>query len=55
MVNMSNDRLTKHVFLYDKTVCRDNWSYDIKLLFQEPGIEESFRNMSEIDIESISD
>ena len=54
MVNMSNTRLTKCVFLYDKSVCKNNWSHDIKLLFEELGIEESFSNGHEIDLEMLS-
>ena len=40
LVAMSDDRLTKQVFLWDYQVCRNNWSYGMKRLFSE--IEERY-------------
>ncbi len=31
LVNMENDHLTKNIFMWDKTLCKQrNWSYEMK-------------------------
>ena len=32
---MDDDRLTKQIFVKDKQLCKNNWSADIKRVFEE--------------------
>jgi hypothetical protein len=51
LINMENHRLTKTIFLYDKTVCKINWSSEVKLLFENVDMSINFDNMTEIDVD----
>ena len=41
---MDNNRITKKIFLWDLSICKNNWSNDIKDIFQESGQMDVFNN-----------
>ena len=41
---MDNNRVTKKIFLWDLSICKNNWSNDIKDIFQESGQMDVFNN-----------
>ena len=49
VVNMTDQRLTKQVFLVDKMFCKDNWCSEIKWLFDKTEMNSNF-DMVEIDV-----
>lgn len=51
LIKMDNSRLTKKVFLWDKSLCKQNWSSEIKLLCQKVGLDDDFRRSLLIDID----
>jgi len=50
LINMDETRLTKKLFLYDKSVCKNNWSADFKCLCNSVGMNEMFDNLTQVDI-----
>ncbi len=50
LVNMENDRLTKNVFMWDKSHCKCNWSYEMKQLFSNNGFENTFKTNSCVNV-----
>ena len=54
LIDMTDDRLTKHVFLYDYVQTMNNWSTDIKELFHMLDLNDIFEIKSKCDIESAS-
>ena len=52
-MKMSNERLTKKVFLWDKAQYGNNWSYDMKNLFETLDSEEIFLNSELCDIAEV--
>ncbi len=54
LLNMSDDRLTKKLFLYDKTVCKDNWSSEVKALCEQLGFTDDFNESREINVDTFS-
>ena len=49
-VNMDDDRLTKIVFLWDKSLCKRNWSSELKHLFNNTGFEEVFESVCSVNV-----
>ena len=41
---MDNNRITKKIFLWDLSICKNNWSNDIKDIFKESGQMDVFNN-----------
>ena len=39
---MSDNRLTKRVFIYDRERNRDNWSSDMRIVYLLPGMDDIF-------------
>ena len=50
LINMDYNRLTKKVFLYDKSLCVQNWSSEIKYLCNNVDLNEDF-NLIDINTE----
>jgi hypothetical protein len=46
LIEMSDNRLTKKMFLWDLNQCRNNWSAEIKKVFVDLDIEEYFTEMN---------
>ncbi len=51
LVHMSEERLTKKVFLYDYAICNNNWSSEMKSIFNATGMNNVFNDMSECDLQ----
>ncbi len=45
LINMDYDRLTKKVFLYDKRLCVENWSSEIKYLCNNVDLNKDFNQI----------
>ena len=41
---INNNGITKEIFLWDLSICKNNWSNDIKDIFQESGQMDVFNN-----------
>ena len=52
-VLMPNTRVSKHVFKWDKEICRKNWSAEIKKLFADIGLVENFTLCLTVDLNSV--
>ncbi len=48
---MVDSRLTKKSFLYDYNLCKDNWCYEVKLLFSKVEQLDVFNNKRRCNIE----
>ena len=42
LMNMNNERITKKVFIWDKSLCKENWSSEVKCLLSSAGMIECF-------------
>ncbi len=42
VMKMSENKLTKHIFNYDRLLCRNNWSADMKLLFSKLNMNDNY-------------
>ena len=49
-ISFHNDRVTKKVFQWDKSLCNNNWSYEIKDIFTELGQINVFNQLIPIDL-----
>ncbi len=49
-VQMSNSRMAKQIFLWDKDLCTDNWSAEIREICEEFGLEHEYNNLKLINI-----
>lgn len=47
---MDDTRLTKKVFLWDKSICKRNWNSEIKQIFSETQSLDSFVNQTSLDV-----
>ncbi len=47
---MNDDRLTKKLFLYDKSQCKNNWSSDFKCLCNSVGMSDKFNILIEMNV-----
>ena len=55
LIGMSNDRLTKHVFIYDYQECYNNWSADVKSMCKIFNIVDVFDNFIPADKQNVSE
>ena len=53
ILSMDNSRLTKQVFLWDKSLNNSNWSSEINQILQKVSMSESFINVSLVNPEQI--
>ena len=51
LLGMENDRLTKKIFLWDKGLCRNNWSSDLKKILTELNLLYLFDDNQMIDVD----
>ena len=49
---MPNDRLTKQIFIMDYNRCSNNWSYDIKTIFEELDMLPLYENKEPCDLDT---
>ena len=47
---MDRERLTRKIFDYNISKCRNNWSHELKQIFSKVGMVELFHNNFECDI-----
>ena len=48
LVRMNANRLTKKIFLWDKRLCKRNWSSELEKLFSDAGFETEFSENSPV-------
>ena len=53
VIQMSDDRLTKQIFMYDFSTCSKNWCSDMKKVFVKLDLEHIFHSKSLCDIEQL--
>ena len=46
LIQLDESRLSKKVFLWDYSICRNNWTADVRKIFYEIGNQECFHNLS---------
>ncbi len=54
LINMGNDRLTKHMFEYDHRLCSNNWCSEIKDIFVKLGMVQIFNQKLTCDLTTIT-
>ena len=54
LVKLHDDRLTKKVFLWDLSICRNTWCANIKKVFTEIGKQECFMNITTCNLNDAS-
>jgi hypothetical protein len=54
-INMSDDRITKKIFMWDVEECQRNWSAEIKKVLYDVQMSECFDNMNTCNIKDLSD
>ncbi len=52
-IKMDNSRINKRVFLYDKALCRGNWSAGFKSILTDIDLEDPWSNNSEIPMDRL--
>ncbi len=50
---VNHDRILKKVFLWDKLMCKRNWSFEIKQVFNDINMINAFHNDDMVDIEVV--
>jgi len=50
LISMDDNRIAKHIFLWDYNICNNNWSYELKNIFNELHLDH-FENLSLCNIE----
>ena len=50
LINMDNSRICKKIFLWDYSICRNNWSSEIKPIMNKLGLIRNFDNLQCCDI-----
>ena len=55
LVNMEEGRVTKKVFLWDKGLCKRNWSNEVKQMLIENDMEDAFVANSHINLKTLND
>ena len=50
LVRMDANRLTKKIFLWDKRLCKRNWSFELEKRFSDAGFETEFSENSPVNI-----
>ncbi len=53
LVLMDDSRLTKKVFMYDYSVCKNNWTSEIKCIFDLLQLQGTFENMETCDVNMV--
>ncbi len=51
---MSNDRLTKQIFLWDHSICRKNWSSELSQILQSLNLPNTFAERRECDMGNVT-
>lgn len=54
LCKMSNDRLTKQIFLWDHSICRKNWSSELSQILQSLNLPNTFAERSECDMSNVT-
>ena len=54
LINMNDNRLTKKLFLYDKSQCNNNWASDFKSLCNSVGMGDKFNTLIEINVNTFT-
>ena len=54
LLKMDRDRLTRKIFDYDISKCRNNWSHELKQIFSKVGMVELLHNNLECDIDCLN-
>ncbi len=51
---MNDDRLTKNLFVYDKSQCKNNWSSDFKILYNSVGMSDKLNILIEMNVNTFT-
>lgn len=51
LISVSNNRLVKKVFQWDKLLCRNNWCKEVKMICDEINMSDCFENSTNVDLQ----
>ncbi len=54
LINMNDDRLSKNLFLYDKSHCKNNWESDFKSICNSVGMSDKFNTLIEMNVNTFT-